>query len=101
MIVKVLRAFALFAENQIIETKQYAITETSVTNLINEGAIQIVMDYIEKVDNFDEYITYYGKSYGGALESDSVWTIAKTQTSGTVTTRTVFHDRAWSDRTTL
>ncbi len=48
MIVKVLRAFALFAENQIIETKQYAITETSVTNLINEGAIQVVMDYIEK-----------------------------------------------------
>lgn len=101
MIVRVLRAFEKFSEGQIIETNKYLIPNTTIQNYIENGVVQIVQDSIEKLDEVSSDLIYYGTSYGGALETDPVWTIQKTTVNGPITTRETFHDVAWSERATL
>lgn len=60
---------------------------------------------IEIVDRVNSYLTYTGKSFTGALESEPVWQISRTIITGT-TTKTEYIDggrftQIWDDRTTL
>ena len=101
MIVKVLRAFELFVQNQIIETNKEDIHIDTVNAYIAKGVLQPVYDTVEKLDEVSTTLKYYGKSYQGALATDLVWTITKTTVVGTVTTRETFHDVAWDNRNVL
>ena len=101
MIVKVLRAFDLFVQNQIIETNKYNIPLDTINTYLSNGTLQIVEDTVEKLDEVSTTLKYYGKSYQGALPTGEVWTITKTTVVGTVTTRETFHDVAWDDRNVL
>lgn len=101
MFCKVLRAFSLYTDGQIIETNRENIPPASVDAYLATGVLQKFADSVEKLDVVSENLQYFGKSYQGALETSPVWEIQKTAKVDTVTTRETFHDVAWSDRANL
>lgn len=98
MLIRVLHPFSGYIENQIIDT---AVEEIDATGLLAEKHVEIVYNSQKLIDNVSDNLVYIGEANPNALDSESVWTITKVLTVGTVIKKTTHHDKKWAERNLL